>query len=110
MEKGVITIAKVKAGTTHNIIPDTACLEGTVRTFFESTRTMFEEGIKRLAENIASSHGGKAEVKYIRGYNALINTENEALNFIEAAKPVFGKENIRVLKILQWEQKIFLIM
>lgn len=98
MEKGVITIAKVKAGTTHNIIPDTACLEGTVRTFFESTRTMFEEGIKRLAENIASSHGGKAEVKYIRGYNALINTENEALNFIEAAKPVFGKENIRVLK------------
>ena len=61
-------------------------------------RTMFEEGIKRLAENIASSHGGKAEVKYIRGYNALINTENEALNFIEAAKPVFGKENIRVLK------------
>ncbi len=97
MEKGVITIAKVKAGTTHNIIPDTAYLEGTVRTFSEDTRTMFEKEIKNMAKNIAKAHGGKANVNYIRGYNALINTKSEALKFIEAAKPIFGEENIKIL-------------
>lgn len=97
MEKGVITIAQVKAGTTHNIIPETAYIEGTVRTFSESVRSMFEAGIKEIAESIAKQHGGTAEVNYIREYDALINTEAEANEFIKAATPVFGEEHIEVL-------------
>ncbi len=97
MDKGVITIAQVRAGTTHNIIPETAYLEGTVRTFKEEVRTMFEKELKSLANNIASAHGGTCDLNYIREYDALINTRNEAKYFINCASEILGQENVIIL-------------
>jgi len=97
MDKGVITIAQVKAGTTHNIIPETAYLEETVRTFKEEVRTMFETELRNLAENIAKAHGGSCVFKYIREYDALINTKNEAIYFENCAEDIFGKDGVIVL-------------
>lgn len=94
METGVISIAKVKAGTTHNIIPNEAYLEGTVRTFSKDVRILFENELKKLADHIATSHGGICEFKYIREYDATINTPAESSIFAEAAEEVLGSENV----------------
>ncbi|MBN2541060.1 MAG: amidohydrolase [Bacilli bacterium] len=99
MEKGVITIAQVKAGTTHNIIPEKAVLLGTVRTYKEEIRQMFEKELRQVAKGIAEAHGGTAEVKYIREYDALINTKSEAIKFEEVAADIFGEENVIVLTV-----------
>ncbi|XMB72704.1 M20 family metallopeptidase [Mycoplasmatota bacterium WC30] len=97
MKKGVITIAQVKAGTTHNIIPNEAYLEGTVRTFSEDVRKLFEKELKSLTSNIAKAHGGDYEFNYIREYDATINTKTEAKIIIEEAKKLFGDDKVIIL-------------
>jgi hippurate hydrolase len=72
-DPAVITIAHLTAGTTNNIIPESAFLEGTIRTFSEETRTLVHEGIRRLAPGIAGAYGATAEVDVIPGYPVTIN-------------------------------------
>lgn len=94
LEKGVITIAQVKSGTTHNIIPNEAYLEGTARAFSEDTRVLFEKEINSLAKNIARAHGGEYKLQYIREYDPTINTPSEAKILADEANNIFGKENV----------------
>jgi amidohydrolase len=94
METGVITIAQVKAGTTHNIIPNEAYIEGTVRTFKEETRVLFERELKNLTKYIAKAHGGKYEFNYIREYDPTINTIQESALLAEEAVNILGRENV----------------
>jgi amidohydrolase len=72
-DPAVITIAQISAGTTNNIIPESAHLNGTIRTFSEKTRTQVHEGIRRLAAGIASAYGATVEVNLIAGYPVTIN-------------------------------------
>jgi hippurate hydrolase len=67
-EPAVITIAKIEAGTTNNIIPEDGRLLGTLRTLSERTRATAHEGIRRVAEHVALAHGLKAEVTIDRGF------------------------------------------
>ena len=61
-DPAVITIANVIAGTTNNIIPETAFMKGTLRTVSEATRARIKPQIERLARGIAEAHGATAEV------------------------------------------------
>jgi hippurate hydrolase len=72
-DPAVVTIAHLTAGTTNNIIPESAFLDGTIRTFSEKTRTLVHEGIGRLAQGIAGAYGATAEVNLIPGYPVTIN-------------------------------------
>lgn len=99
MQRGVISIAHVNSGTTHNIIPNEAFLEGTVRTFSEDVRTMFEKELKALVSNISHAHGGDYDFQYIREYDALVNTEPEADLLGEVARQVLGEKNIVILDL-----------
>src|SRR5919109_2086901 len=72
-DPAVLTIAKIEAGTTRNVIPETANLLGTVRTVSESTRERILEGIRRVAEGVAAAHGADVSVDLIRGYPVTVN-------------------------------------
>jgi amidohydrolase len=98
METGVVSIAQVKSGTTHNIIPNEAYIEGTVRTYSNDIRNMFEEELKLKANNIALANNGTCDFKYIREYDSTINTLDEALYLAESAEKVLGKENVILLE------------
>jgi hippurate hydrolase len=54
---GVVTVGSFHAGTKHNIIPDEARLQLTVRNTSEETRTLLLDGIKRIAENLGRAAG-----------------------------------------------------
>lgn len=97
MKKGVISICEVKAGTTHNIIPNEAYLEGTVRSFTKAVRVLLEKEIEQLVKYTAKAHGGTYEFEYIKGYDPTINTVNESKILFEAAKDTLGEENIILL-------------
>src|SRR3546814_15847537 len=56
-DPAVITIAKIAAGTTNNIIPETAEMLGTIRTLAPHRRAMVAEELKRLAPPIAAQLG-----------------------------------------------------
>jgi len=98
MERSVVTIAKVEAGTTHNVIPEYARLMGTVRTFNQDVRETIKEEIEKLAQSITQRHGGTYEYQYEFGYDPVINTSDSVDTVIEAAENVLGHHAIEVLK------------
>jgi hippurate hydrolase len=68
VDPAVITIARIEAGTTDNIIPEYARLWGTLRTHSERVRVTAQEHIRRVAENIAAAYGATAEVEIEQGF------------------------------------------
>lgn len=57
-EKAVITVGKIEAGTTHNIIPPSAKLLVTVRSYGDKERAALLGHIQRMARGISDAHGG----------------------------------------------------
>ncbi|MGH6888556.1 MAG: M20 metallopeptidase family protein [Rhizomicrobium sp.] len=102
----VITIARIEAGTTNNVIPEVAELEGTIRSFSENSRRLAHEGLRRVAENVAAAHTASADVKIIPGFPVTV-CDGRAVAFARAtalrnfgeqawetiANPVMGAED-----------------
>ncbi len=72
-DPAVVTVAKIEAGTTRNVIPETASLLGTIRTVSEATRTLVLERVRQVATGIAEAHGAAADVELIPGYPVTVN-------------------------------------
>jgi hippurate hydrolase len=75
LDPAVITIARVAAGTTNNIIPPTAELEGTLRTLSEDIRADVKERIRQVAAGIGAAHGADIDVLIDPGYPVTVNDE-----------------------------------
>jgi amidohydrolase len=63
----VVTVGQFQAGVRSNIIPDTARLVGTIRTFDEGVQADIHARIKAIAENTASASGATADVRISKG-------------------------------------------
>ncbi len=74
-EPVVLTVTKISAGTTNNVIPETAHIAGTLRSVSERSRRTAHEGIARVVEGVAAAHGLEATVRIEPGYPV---TENDA--------------------------------
>ena len=72
-DPAVVTIAHLDAGTTTNIIPETAFVEGTIRTASEATRALVHAGVRRVVEGICAAHDAAAELEIMPGYPVTIN-------------------------------------
>ncbi len=71
-DPAVVTIAHIKAGTTDNIIPETAEMWGTIRTLSPRQREAVGIELKRLATGIAAAHGASAVVDIEQGFPVTI--------------------------------------
>ena len=97
-DPAVITIAKIEAGTTRNVIPETAHLLGTVRTVSELTRERVLEGVRRVVDGIATAHGAEAAVELIRGYPVTSNDAGFAEFVLDTAREVLGAERVTPMR------------
>ena len=105
--QAVVTVGIMKAGTRNNIIPSSAFMEGTIRTFQDSYADQIRDEIKLIAENVAAAHHATAtvEFKVYGGYPVTFNDEELANkystslsrasdgNFYEAKVPRTGAED-----------------
>ena len=90
----VISITQVHSGTTDNVIPETAYLNGTVRTFDLSVQEMVIKRMEKIISGLAMSFEVEAKLNYEKGYPPTINHE-EATNFaIEVANDVCGPDQV----------------
>ncbi len=64
----VATVARIDAGTAHNVIPDRASLRGTLRTISPGNRTALRAALEKLATGIAAAHDMQASVTIIEGF------------------------------------------
>ena len=93
-DPAVVTIARIAAGTTDNVIPESADLLGTIRAVSEPTRQSVLDGLRRLATGIADAHGAEAEVEVDEGYPVTVNDDAFAGFAFETAVEVAGADNV----------------
>ncbi|WP_080834265.1 M20 metallopeptidase family protein [Cohnella massiliensis] len=78
----VVTIGSLHAGMANNVIPDTAVLTGTVRTFGKKVQATMKERIERIAGQIAEGYRCKASLRYIEQVPVLEN-HDEPMAFVD---------------------------
>lgn len=68
----VLTVGQLHGGSAANIIPDTAYLEGTLRTNDKAARELLVRRIREVAEGTAKLYGGQAEITVLSDVPPLI--------------------------------------
>ena len=94
IKSAVISTTMFHAGTAFNVIPDTASLDGTVRTFDPDMRDAMEAGTTRIAEAVATAMGGSADFRYERGYPPTVNHDRETGFAAAAAAATVGDAKV----------------
>jgi amidohydrolase len=79
----VLSITKISAGTTHNVLPDAVELLGTLRTLSPEARTRSRAAFERICTHVAAAHGCTAEVEIEQGYPPTVN-DPRAVNLVRA--------------------------
>jgi amidohydrolase len=74
-ETAVLTVGAFNAGTVANIVPDTANIKGTVRTYSSEIRETIISRIEQLAKGICEAYGATCEIQFAQGYAAVDNDE-----------------------------------
>ena len=91
-DPSVVTIGRITAGTTSNIIPETAEIFGTVRAVSERTRLKVRDGIRRVAEGVAAAHDAQVTIDYHDGYPVTVNNPGSADFALDVAAEVVGEK------------------
>ncbi len=94
LDSVVVSVTNFHAGEDYGIIPETAHLRGTVRTFRTTVQDHAEDSIKRIADGISAAHGATAEVTYIRRYPATVNHEAQAALAGSVAAELVGEDKV----------------
>lgn len=74
----LLSVTRVSAGTTWNVIPAEAVMEGTVRTMEREDRVLYEKRLREIAEKTAQAYGAEAEVEWVAGPPATCNDKEMA--------------------------------
>lgn len=91
-EQGVVTIGQVHGGTTHNIIPMSAWVQGTIRAMDADVRELLCDRVVAIAEGVAATYGMDANIELNRGYPVVVNDANAVARFMDVATSVLGEE------------------
>jgi hippurate hydrolase len=93
-QTAIVTIGTVHAGTAANVIPDSATLELSIRSFDEGVRARLEQRINELVNAQVMSYGGSVEIVYERGYPVVVNTAAETEFARQVAEELVGPQRV----------------
>lgn len=109
-DPAVVTVAHIQAGSTSNVIPETAWFEGTIRTVSEATRASIRAGFERVVRGVAAAHDCTVDIDLRAGYPVTVNNASvvdfcsELANSVggentwfELPTPVMGAEDVSYL-------------
>ena len=94
LDTAVVSVTSLHSGTTFNVIPQEARLDGTIRTFDQGVRQRVLERIDQIAQGVASAMGCQAEVTIKRITPALVNNERLAGRVQETARQVLPESEL----------------
>jgi len=94
VDAAVVSITVFQAGNAGNVIPQTARLVGTARSFRPETRDLLERRIGEVVEGTARLHGAKARLSYKRDYPVTENHERQTGFAASIAQEIAGAERV----------------
>jgi amidohydrolase len=90
-DPAVVTVARIEAGSTNNVIPDSVLLEGTIRTLSPMRRAEVVTAVERVATRIADAHGLTVEWVHEQGYPVTVNDAGAAARVAVLAEEMLGE-------------------
>lgn len=93
-QAAVISVGRMAAGHTYNVIPGTADLELSIRSFDEDVRQLLRCRIEELVVAQAQAFGARADLEYVSGYPVLINAPDLTSFALDVAREVAGDEAV----------------
>jgi amidohydrolase len=90
----IVTVGAFNAGVRSNIIPDSAVLIGTIRSFDEGVRREAQTRMRKTAEGIAQSAGATVDVQLELGYPVTVNNEPLMGRMLGTLQRMAGPENV----------------
>lgn len=94
----VISVTQLQAGDQNNVIPDSAKIAGTIRTFDPTAQKLMIDELKRCLEGLVTTMGITYDLKYSKGYPPVVNTTNETDLIVNAARKIEDIEALVELK------------
>ncbi len=94
MDDLVVSVTQIHTGTADNIIPETAWINGTVRTFRREVQEMVMRRLDEITAGQAAAYGVQAELTYEVGYPATVNDADQAAFAAKVAREVSGDKRV----------------
>lgn len=99
-DSAVLTVGLMQAGTTSNVIPDTAKLAGNIRTFNPETREFIKERLVEISENVAKTFRAEAGVDIPVGCPSLVIDGDLVNSANQHLSDLLGQDNIIPMEML----------
>lgn len=93
-KSAVITVGKFQAGHTHNVIPDTAILEGTIRYLDVEIGDFIYKRLEEIVESTAKMFRGNASIEVVASVPPLTNNRDLANTLTAYVKDVVGEQSV----------------
>jgi len=93
-EMAVLSITQIQSGDAYNVIPHTAHMKGTARTFSNEIMKLLETNLTKMAKSIAEGMGATAEVDFRVTFPPLINDKDEIEFTGDVAAGLVGEQNV----------------
>ncbi|HEV7179830.1 MAG TPA: amidohydrolase [Candidatus Baltobacteraceae bacterium] len=94
LEPAVVTIGAINAGTTHNVIPRTCRMLGTVRAFSDDVRNAMPERIERVLRSCCTASGATYDYEYLWRYPVTANDAAQTAFARALAQATIGAERV----------------
>lgn len=94
MQTAVITVGAFNAGHAANVIPESARLQMSVRSFDATVRQQLETRIRALVQAHADGYGARIDIDYVPGYPVVINSEAETELALQVARELVGEDRV----------------
>ena len=89
-EEAVLTIGSFHGGEVGNVIPDSAVLNGTIRTYDEKIRTFLKQRLTEIVQGIAASFRATATVSFGSCCPTLLNDQELSESVTKILQEYFG--------------------
>lgn len=94
LESAVITVTQIHGGDAFNVIPQSAIIAGTVRSFQPEIRSFLEERLTAIVKGVGETLGTTVEIEYFHGYPPTVNSEHEIELAAAAAAEIVGVDKV----------------
>ena len=98
MDSVVFSIGTINGGTARNIVSDNVRMTAILRTINEETRASVKRRIKDIVCGVSSSMGGSADINFLEGYPAVVNSGEVVDKIFKTAEALIGNDKIRIIK------------
>lgn len=92
----IVTVGQFNAGVRNNIIPDSAVLVGTIRTFSGEQKADIFRRVQTTAQNIAEASGARVDVKIDSGYIVTRNDEALTARMLPTLQRAAGRDMVQL--------------